>query len=134
MGMPAASKKGGKAAGGPDVCKTPPAPPVPAPYPNMADVGGTDDTIDKVVMENKDTVVQSSVIPNSKGDEPGTLKGLISSTGHDQVKFAKYSSKVYAKGKKIVFHTAPTKHNGSNANAPVGVHAKPSQTKVLVAT
>ena len=62
------------------------------------------------------------------------LKGLISSTGHDQVKFAKYSSKVYAKGKKIVFHTAPTKHNGSNANAPVGVHAKPSQTKVLVAT
>ncbi len=134
MGMPAATKKGGTAAGGPDVCKTPPAPPVPAPYPNMADLGGADKTVDKVVIENKDAVVQSSVIPNSKGDELGTLKGVVSQTGHDQVKFKKYSSKVYAKGKKIVFHTAPTAHNGSNANAPTGVHASPSQSKVLVAT
>ena len=34
----------------------------------------------------------------------------------------------------LVFHTATTAHNGSNANAPMGSHAAPSQTKVLVAT
>jgi Domain of unknown function (DUF4150) len=133
MGMPAATKKGGKAMGGPDVCKTPPAPPVPTPYPNMGDVSSSDDTISKVVMENKETVVESSTIPSSKGDEAGTLKGMVSQTNRDQIAFKRYSSKVYAQGKKIVFHTVPTAHNGSNANA-VGTHAQPSQTKVVVAT
>ncbi len=134
MGMPAASKAGGMAQGGPDVCKTPPAPPVPTPYPNMGQVNSADGTIDKVVIENKETVVESSTIPSSKGDEAGTLKGLVSSTNMDQIAFKKYSSKVYAKGKKIVFHTAPTAHNGSNANAPMGAHSSPSQTTVSVAT
>jgi hypothetical protein len=132
--MPAATKKGGAATGGPDVCKTPPSPPVPVPYPNMGQVSAADDTVSKVVISNKETVVESSKIPSSKGDDAGTLKGLVSSTNRDQIAFKKYSSKVYAKGKKIVFHTAATAHNGSNANAPVGAHASPSQTKVLVAT
>jgi hypothetical protein len=134
MGMPAASKAGGMAQGGPDVCKTPPTPPVPTPYPNMGQVSSSDGTIDKVVIENKETVVESSTIPSSKGDEAGTLKGLVSSTNMDKIAFKKYSSKVYAKGKKIVFHTAPTAHNGSNANAPMGAHSAPSQTTVLVST
>ena len=90
--------------------------------------------IDKVVMENKETIVESSKIPSSSGDEAGTLKGLVSSTNMSVVKFKKYSSKVYAKGKKIVFHTAVTAHNGSNANLPVGSHVSPSQSKVVVAT
>ena len=134
MRMPAATKKGGTAAGGPDVCKTPPAPPVPAPYPNMGQVASSDKTVSKVVIQNKETVVESSKIPSSKGDEPGTLKGMVSQTHRSSIQFKKYSSKVYAKGKKIVFHTAATAHNGSNANAPVGAHASPSQTKVVVAT
>ena len=134
MGMPASSKKGGAAAAAPNVCKTPPAPPVPVPYPSLAQLGGTDKTIAKVLLERKETVVQSSKIPNSRGDEAGTLKGMISQTNMNQVKFKKYSSKVYAKGKKIVFHTAVTAHNGSNANMPTGSHASPSQTKVFVAT
>jgi len=132
--MPAATKKGGSTAGGPDVCKTPPAPPVPAPYPNMGQVADSDKTVSKVVIQNKETVVESSKIPSSKGDEAGTLKGLVSNTNMSTIQFKKASSKVYAKGKKIVFHTAKTAHNGSNANAPVGAHASPSQTKVLVAT
>ncbi|HTJ84848.1 MAG TPA: PAAR-like domain-containing protein [Polyangiaceae bacterium] len=134
MGMPAATKKGGSAAGGPDVCKTPPTPPVPAPYPNMGQVADSDGAVSKVVIGNKETVVESSKIPSSKGDEAGTLKGIVSSTNMSSIQFKKYSSKVYAKGKKIVFHTAPTAHNGSNANAPTGAHASPSQTKVVVAT
>ena len=134
MGMPASSKKGGTAVGNPNVCKTPPSPPVPVPYPSIGQVGSADKAIDVVLLENKATVVESSKIPRSSGDEAGTLKGLVSSTNMDCVKFKKYSSKVYAKGKKIVFHTAATAHNGSNANLPVGAHVAPSQTKVVVAT
>ncbi len=134
MQMPAATKKRGTATGGPDVCKTPPAPPVPVPYPNVGQLANTDKTISKVVIENKETVVESSKIPRSTGDEAGTLKGVVSNTSRGPIKFKKYSSKVYAKGKKIVFHTAATAHNGSNANAPIGAHASPSQTKVVVAT
>ena len=132
MEMSAATKKAGKAAGGPNVCKTPPGP-VPTPYPSMAEVGNADKTVSKVVMENKETVVQNSVLPNSSGDELGTAKGLVSQTTSKQVKFKKYSSKVYAKGKKIVFHTASTAHNGNNANLPVGSHVQQSQSKVEVA-
>ncbi len=134
MKMPAATKKGGSITGGPDVCKTPPTPPVPVPYPNLGQVSGSDKTISKVVIGNKETVVESSKIPSSKGDEAGTLKGLVSSTNRSSIQFKKYSPKVYAKGKKIVFHTAATAHNGSNANAPVGAHASPSQSTVFVAT
>ena len=135
MRMPAATTKGGTAVGGPDVCKTPapPAPPIPTPYPNMGDVSSSDGTVSKVVCENKEIVVESSKIPSSKGDEAGTLGGMISNVNRDQIQFKRYSSKVYAQGKKVVFHTVPTGHNGSNANAP-GLHAAPSQTKVLVAT
>lgn len=132
--MPAATKKGGTAAGFPDVCKTPAAPsPIPLPYPNIGQLSGAGKTIDKVVIGNKDTIVESSEISSSKGDEAGTLKGVVSSTNMSTIKFKKYSSKVYAKGKKVVFHTAVTAHNGSNANLPVGAHVSPSQTKVTVA-
>ncbi len=132
--LPAATKKGGQAFAFPDVCKTPAAPsPIPIPYPNFGMLSGTDKVIDKVLMENKETVVETSEVPSSKGDEAGTLKGVVSSTSHDKVKFKKYSSKVYAKGKKIVHHTAMTAHNGSNANMPAGCHVAPSQTKVIVA-
>ena len=133
--LPASSKKGGQAvAMAPDVCKTPAAPsPLPIPYPNMGMVNGTDGAIDKVLMENKETVVESSKIPSSKLDEPGTLGGIISGVNRGQITFKKYSSKVFAKGKKIVHLTSMTAHNGSNPNVPIGAQVAPSQTKVLVA-
>ena len=132
--LPASSKKGGQAFAFPDVCKTPAAPsPLPLPYPNIGMLSGTDKAIDVVLMENKETVVESSKIPSSKGDELGSLKGMVSSTCRDQIQFKKYSSKIYAKGKKIVHHTAITAHNGSNANMPAGCHVAPSQTKIIVA-
>lgn len=132
--LPASSKKGGQAFAFPNVCKTPAAPsPLPLPYPSIGMVNGTDKTIDNVLMENKETVVESSEIPSSKGDEPGTLKGVVSSTQGSKVKFKKYSSKVFAKGKKVVYVTAMTAHNGSNANMPAGAQVAPSQSRVLVA-
>jgi hypothetical protein len=131
--MPASTKKGGMCMGVPDVCLTPAAPsPIPVPYPNIAQLSGADGAVDKVLIENKETVVEDSKVPSSSGDEAGTQKGVMSGTNRDEAQFKLYSSKVYAKGKKIVCHTAVTSHNGSSANLPVGTHVSPSQTKVLV--
>lgn len=133
--FPASSKGGGMTTGFPDVCKTPapPAPFVPIPYPNIAQVNSTDKAVDKVKILNKDTVVESSKVPRSSGDEAGTLKGMVSQKNMDQCTWKMKSSKVYAKGKKIVHHLCMTAHNGSNANLPAGgSQVAPSQTKVIL--
>ena len=132
--MPAATKKGGMCQSFPDVCKTPAGTAVvPIPYPNLAQMNAADGVTSKVLFEKKEVVVESSAIPNSSGDEAGTAGGGVkSATQMAQVAFKKYSSKVFAEGKKVVFHTAMAAHNGTNANA-VGVHSVPSQSKVLVA-
>lgn len=135
--MPAASKAGGQCVAFPDVCKTPapPAPsPVPIPYPNIGTLSGCDSTCSKVLIQKKETVTEASKMPSSKGDEAGTAGGMVSNVNRGEVGFKRSSSKVYAKGKKIVFHTAMTAHNGSNANMPAGAHVAPSQLKVFVAT
>ncbi len=142
--MPAASKKGGMAQGGPDVCHVPAPPPpagpggIPVPFPNLARLSGADNTVAKVLIQKKETVVEDSSIPSSSGDEAGvsnlpTPKGVVSQKNMGECKFKKASSKVFAAGKAIVYQTAPTTHNGSNANAPVGVFGVPSQIKVFVA-
>lgn len=132
--FPATTTAGGQCAAFPDVCKTPVpgAPPVPIPYPNISMCSGAKKVVKKVVIVKKKTVSEKSLIKSSKGDEAGSLKGLISNKHRAETKFKKYSSKVYAKKKKIVHHTAITTHNGSNPNSP-GLHPKPSQTKVIVA-
>jgi hypothetical protein len=133
--MFASTKKDGMCLGFPDVCLTPSGPsPVPIPYPNMAQVNGCDGTVDKVLMENKEVVVEDSKIPSSSGDEAGTVGGVMSGLNRGEAHFQLYSSKVYAKGKKIVFHTAVTTHNGSSPNMPAGAQLSPSQTKTMVAT
>ncbi|MFO0551739.1 MAG: DUF4150 domain-containing protein [Polyangiaceae bacterium] len=135
MGMAASSTKGGICLAFPDVCKTPVlGVPVPIPYPNIGQVSNASDTVDKVLIENKDTVVESSKISTSSGDEAGVQMGVVSNKQLDEIGFDGYSSKVYAKGKKIVYHTATTAHNGSNANMPMGAQLSPSQSKVKVAT
>ncbi len=133
--MPATTTKGGMCTGLPDVCKVPApgAPPIPTPFPNISQASGAKKTVKKVLIGKKKVVVESSKIPSSKGDELGTLKGMVSNKHRSETQFKKYSSKVYAKKKKIVHHTALTTHNGSNPNLPVGNHVKPSQSKVCVA-
>ena len=54
MGKSASSKKGGVAMAQANVCKTPPTPPVPVPYPSIAQLGSTDKPVAKVVLENKE--------------------------------------------------------------------------------
>lgn len=131
--LPASSKGGGTCMAVPDVCKVPAAPsPIPTPFPNTAMVANASKTSAKVLIENKDAVVETSEIPSSMGDEAGTAGGVVSSTFAQKVVFKLGSTKVMAEGKGMVFQTALTAHNGSNANMPAGLHDSPSQTKVSV--
>ena len=132
--FPASTKAGGICFAFPDVClvPAPPAPPIPTPFPNTGECAQADGTIDAVLFGNKEVVVESSKIPMSSGDEPGVNGGVMSGQNMGQVAFKTASSKVYAKGKKVVMLTSTSAHNGASANAPAGTVQTPSQTKVLV--
>lgn len=132
--LPASTKAGGVYFAMPDVCLTPapPAPPVPVPYPNTAQVASCNGTVSKVVIENKETVVEGSKVPNSSGDEAGTNGGVVSGVNRGPVEPKQFSSKVFFGGKKATFVTAMAGHNGQNANMPAGAQIAPSQSKVLV--
>ena len=113
--FPASTKGGGQCFAFPDVCKTPapPAPFVPVPYPNIG-------------------MCTQASISRTSGDEAGTLKGMVSSTNMDKAAYSAGVSKVKVQGDDIINQLKPTKHNGSNANAPPGMQAAPSQTTVIV--
>lgn len=120
----------------PDVCKVPapPAPPIPTPFPNIAqcsDARGSSCT-KKIKILNKPVLHKGSVISRSSGDEAGVLKGVVSSTNMDQAAYRTSVSKVQVEGNDIVTHLKNTAQNGNNANAPPGVQVAPSQTKVII--
>lgn len=132
--FPASSKGGGQAFAFPDTCKTPtPGGPVPVPYPNTGQLVMAKKTAKKVLIVGKEAVTTKSEIPRSMGDEAGTAGGVVSSTNMDKVAFSKGSSKVKAQGQPLIHQTAPTRHNGSNANMPGGLVVAPSQSKVFCA-
>jgi hypothetical protein len=118
----------------PDVCKVPapPAPPIPTPFPNTAQVSNATKTAPKVQIENKDAVVLTSEVPNSMGDQAGSAGGVVSGMVGSKVCFRKGSSKAFAEGKPMVPLSATSAHNGANANMPAGVFCVPSQAKVLL--
>lgn len=141
MKFPVSTVEGGKSiAGPPDVCFTPPPPPlvppgVPVPYPNIADHGDAKKTTKKVLVKGKKCLIEGSFIPSSMGDElgcnmpiPNGKKGIKSRTNTDKCEFSQHSGKVKMEGKGVIFHTASTKQNKQNT---IGKHATPSQRVVL---
>ena len=135
MKLPASTKAGGMTLAVPDVCKTPtPGGVVPMPYPNSGMLNTADGVIEKVLIDSKEVVVESSTIAHTQGDEAGVQGGIQSSTDMDESTYKQYSSKVIADGKKMVFATARSVHNGSNPNAQNGIQVAASQSKVLVGT
>ena len=131
------TNKSGTCLAFPDVCKTPapPAPPIPIPYPNTAQMNqanaGT--CSQKVLIENKNTVTKKTEIPMSSGDEAGSAGGVMSGKIKGEATFTKkFSMKVKAEGQNVVYHTCMCGQNGKSANSPAGTHVAPSQTKVLV--
>jgi hypothetical protein len=87
-------------------------------------------TVDSITIEGAPVIVESSIIPMSAGDEPGVLGGVISGVFMGPAQFKTASSKVYAKGKRVVLAGAVTGQNGTSANA-IGQQVMPSQTRVI---
>lgn len=135
--FPIATKQGGGCEAFPDTCKTPapPGPPVPLPYPNLAQlVQANPGTCSKrVKILNQPVITKQTVIPMSSGDEAGSVGGVVSGTVKGPVQFKQGSMKVTVEGQPVVFQTCMTGHNGTSANMPAGVHSSPSQAKVTVA-
>ncbi len=131
-----ATKKGGMSNAFPDVCKTPAAPsPIPLPYPNIADCKDADSgsCAKKVKVGKKKVITGKTKIKKSKGDEAGTLKGVVSQKNRGEAKFLRKSTKTKAQGNGVVFQTCNAAQNGINANIPAGVLSTVSQSKVKVA-
>jgi len=135
--MPFASSNGdGTCSAFPDTCKTPPAPPVPVPYPNIAMLtqadGGTCSS--KVKIMGKKAATKITEITMSSGDEAGSAGGgVVSNKIKGSAKFKQGSSKVKIEGNEAAYHGALIAQNdASNSNIPPGHQVSPSQTKVSV--
>ncbi len=133
--FPASTKQGGDCMAFPDTCKTEtPVGTIPIPYPNTAQLmqtnPGTCPT--KVTIMNQPPITKQAMIPTTSGDEAGVSGGVISGMikGPAQPKMG--SLKVKFEGNPAVFQTCLWGQNGTNANAPAGLQASPSQTKVII--
>ena len=106
---------GGVSPSFPDVCKTPtPGGPVPIPYPNIAKSGDTDKGSKKVKMDGNPVCLKDSNFKTSTGDEPGTLKGLVSSKNKGKAEFINYSFDVMVEGKNVPRAFDLMLHNDKN--------------------
>lgn len=99
----------------PDVCKTPtPSGPIPIPYPN---IGASSDTVKgpkSVKTDGQMPMVKGAQYSRSSGDEPGTAKGVVSSTQMDVCEFMMYSFDVKFEGKNVCRMGDPLFHNKKN--------------------
>lgn len=130
------TKAGGMCMAMPDVCKTPapPAPPVPMPYPNIANCNqALPPTCSLTVkVECMPALTKASEIPMSSGDEAGSAGGVMSGKIKGETTFKTFSLKVKFEGQSVVYQTCTTAQNGKNANAQGGIQMDPSQVKVRV--
>ena len=99
----------------PDLCWVPGDPSFLLPFPNFGFLKDAIKCIATVKIEGKPVIVQTSEIPKTTGDEFGRKGGLISGTTADKVSFLQYSSKVFVKGKAVVYLGCKTAHNNYNA-------------------
>ena len=101
----------------PDVCLTPapPGPPVPIPYPNIAQLSDATGTASTVNAGGKPVVTEASSIANSSGDEAGSTGGVTSGVFGKECKFSTFSTTVKANGKGIVRMGDSTTQNNQNA-------------------
>ncbi len=134
--MFASTKQGGVCQGAPDVCKTPspPGSPVPIPYVNIAmcNQARGDTCSSKVKICNKVALTKQSVIPQSTGDESGSVGGIISSTIKGPAKYTTCSMKVKIEGQPAVYFGCALTQNGENPNVFAGAQIAPSQLKVMI--
>ena len=109
---------GGSAPGLPDFCKTPapPGPPVPVPYPIVAQSSDTANGSNTVTCDGNPIMLKDSDFNRCSGDEPGTLKGVASSTNLGKAKFSVYSFDVKVEGKNVPRLGDAMTNNGNSPN------------------
>jgi uncharacterized protein DUF4150 len=110
---------GGSApASAPDFCKTPtpPGPPTPMPYPNLANSSDTADGSTTVTVDGNPIMLKDSNFSTSSGDEAGTLKGVASNTNMGIAKFTVYSFDVQVEGKDVPRLGDAMSNNGNGPN------------------
>lgn len=100
----------------PDVCKTPapPAPPIPIPYPNVAQSSNTAKGSKKVKCDGNPICVKDSNFSTSTGDEPGTLNGIVSNKIKGKAEFVNFSFDVMVEGKNVARALDLMLHNDKN--------------------
>ena len=94
---------GGTAPGLPDFCKTPapPGPPVPVPYPIVAQSSDAANGSTSVTCDGNPIMLKDADFSRCSGDEAGTLKGVASSTNLGKAKFAAYSFDVKVEDRNV---------------------------------
>jgi hypothetical protein len=85
----------------PDTCNTP-GPPVPVPYPNIAQSSDTAKGTKKVKCDGKSVAVSSSNFSTSSGDEAGSAPGgVVSAKTKGKAEFINFSFDVKFEGKNV---------------------------------
>jgi hypothetical protein len=100
----------------PDVCLTPapPAPPIPIPYPNIAQSSDTAQGSSSVKADGNPVCLKDSNFSKSTGDEAGTNKGLLSGKNMGKAEFVNYSFDVKFEGKNVPRALDLMLHNDKN--------------------
>ncbi len=105
----------------PDVCLSPPSPPagpIPIPYPNFSDASKTTSGSKKVKIGNKEIGLKNkSVYKSSKGDEAATRSfgmGVVTHTLSGATKHAAWSFDVKVEGQNVIRFLDLTTHNHSS--------------------
>ncbi len=99
----------------PDVCKTPIGPSVvPIPYPNLGKSSDTSKGPKSVKADGKMPMVKGAKYSTSTGDEPGVVKGIISSKIKGECEYMMYSFDVKFEGKNVCRMGDPLFHNKKN--------------------
>lgn len=113
----------------PDVCKTPapPGPPVPVPYPNIAQTTLANPTALKVLVCGSPALTKASKIAMSNGDNAGVAGGVVSGSFMGECEFTSASLKVKFEGKPALRQMDSAKSNKGNT---FGAVLAPSQVKV----
>lgn len=107
----------------PDVCLTPapPAPPIPIPYPNIAQLADATAVADDLLLgpSSLNALLMDSEIATSSGDEAGSAGGVTSGTIKGACKVTGASSSVKYGGKGIARFGDTTSQNraGETGNA-----------------
>jgi hypothetical protein len=101
----------------PDVCKTPapPAPPIPIPYPNVAQSADIADGTATVLCDGNPTCLKDSNFSSSTGDEAGTAGGgVVSNKTKGKAEFVNFSFDVLFEGKNVARAMDMMLHNEKN--------------------